>query len=76
MTGRQSVPGLKGPAAVGSSARQLACSFIPVLLINIRGVRGAIGETCSSTQWWPLLLGLWPLADPRVGDAFSDVLSL
>ncbi len=58
MTGRQSVPGLKGASHVRSFTGPLACSFIPVLLSGFRGVRGAIGETCSSTPWWPLLLGL------------------
>ncbi len=58
MTGRQSVLGPKAASRVRSFIGQLACSFIPVLLLSFRGVQGAIGETCSSTPWWPLLLGL------------------
>ncbi len=52
---------------VGSFIGQLAGSFIPVLLSGFRGVQGAIGETCSSTPWRPLLLGLgvWRVI-PRV----------
>ncbi len=48
---------LKVQPRLDPPVRQLDCSFIPVLLINIRGVRGAIGETCSSTPWWPSTAG-------------------
>ena len=58
MTCRQSVLGLGGASRVGSFSRRLAWSLFPVLLSGFRGVQGAIGEICSSTPWWPLLLGL------------------
>ena len=61
MTGRQSVDGLKGASRIGSFVGRLAWSLFPALLSGFRGVRGAIGETCSSTPWWPLLLGLGAL---------------
>ena len=35
--------------------------LFPILLSGFRGVQGAIGETCPSTPWWPLLLGLGTL---------------
>ncbi len=58
MTGRQSVLGPKGASRVGSLTGRLAWFLFPVLLSGFRGVRGAIGEICSSTPWRPLLLGL------------------
>ena len=66
MTGRQSVPGLKGASRIGSFVGRLAWSLFLVLLSGFRGVRGAIGETCSSTPGWPLLPGLGARSGLRV----------